>query len=276
MKNIINGLFGFFQIVKNKLRKIRDYKYYQFYPNNPRHDDVYIVEFPKSGVTWLSTLIANINLQISNKTKENITFYNIHQYVPDIHTSLDISYSPPWSVPNFRFIKSHDVHNKNYNFVIYIIRNPLNVMNSYYIFIKQLGGFNGTFDSFVKHPQLGIEAWLNHVNSWLDRGPTSQKLHLVKYESLVKQPLEEMKKIYENLGLSINDSILLKSINYSDINNMIITEQYHKNNNPNYLNFQFIGQGKITYEINMTNETEKYIYQKVKNNKIYKKLYENF
>ena len=45
MNNLIELINGIILIVKNFLRKIKDQKYNKLYPINPKHDDVYIVEF---------------------------------------------------------------------------------------------------------------------------------------------------------------------------------------------------------------------------------------
>ena len=174
---------GLYLKIKFYLKKLFYIKSYIYLPRNPKHDDIYLVEYPKSGVTWLSTLIGNINL-IESDQKQQITFFNLQQYIPDIHASRELSEFPLWSFPNCRFIKSHDVYNHNYNFIIYIIRDPYRVMNSYYNFMKNLNSFNGDFDEFVLSKKFGIDAWLNHINSWLTKGVTNQKIHVIKYENL--------------------------------------------------------------------------------------------
>lgn len=273
--NILLNLFkGLFNMTKNNLEKVIYFKHYRFYPTNPKHDDIYIVEFPKSGITWLSTIIANINLLESNE-KIKITFYNLQQYIPDIHSTRTINYFPLWSFPKFRFIKSHDTYNKNYKHVIYLVRDPIKVMNSYFIFAKELKIFNGTIDDFVKHPLFGIKSWIDHIESWLNKGVTDQKIHLIKYEDLLENPFIELKKIYQNLGLDVSDDNIHKSIDLSDLNQMKISENTHKNNNPNYKNFYFIGNGKNLLETNMTNNIKTYIFKNIKHSKIYKDIYEN-
>jgi hypothetical protein len=274
MNNLTELINGIILIFKNFLRKIKDQKYYKLYPINPKHDDVYIVEYPRSGITWLSTLIANVNLLTSNKNIQ-ITLYNLHQYIPDIHTSLELNCEPSWSIPKYRFIKSHDVYNRKYNFIIYIIRDPYRVMVSYYLFIKQLIGFKGTFDEFVRSPQYGIKAWLKHISSWLEKGPSNQKIHLIRYEDLMKQPFEEIKKIYENLGILIDENDIRKSIDKSNLRNMKMTEEMHKIKNPNYSEFRFIGNGQDSYKTVMTQKSREYIYENIKENNIYKKFYIN-
>jgi len=265
---------GSLEFLKQKIKVIRDYKYNKFYPNNPRHDDTYIVEFPKSGITWLSTLIANINLLESNENAY-ATFYNIHQYIPDIHTSKDLHYKPLWNFPKYRFIKSHDIYNKNYNFVIYLIRDPYRVMNSYYLFTQQLGIFNGTFDEFVKNPNYGIEKWINHVESWLNRDISSQRIHLIKYEDLINNTLDIMKNLYDDLGIKVSLTNINKAIELSNINNMKISEEKHCLNNPHYYDLSFIGQGKGLYAINMNDDVKQYITKKIKNSSFLSKIYTN-
>jgi len=56
---------------------------------NPQHNDVYVVEFPKSGVTWLSTILANMAL-ISSGREEVASFTGLQIFVPDIHVTRDV------------------------------------------------------------------------------------------------------------------------------------------------------------------------------------------
>ena len=52
-------------------------------PDNPLHDDLFIVSFPKSGTTWLNFLMANVHLKMSGSI-QHVTFYNIDDFIPDI------------------------------------------------------------------------------------------------------------------------------------------------------------------------------------------------
>jgi len=264
MKLLIDIIDGIKLSGKNKIKEIVDKKYNRFYPNNARHDDVYIVEFPKSGVTWLSTLIANVNL-LKSEQDESVTFYNLDQYVPDIHITKDLAQFPLWKSPKYRFIKSHDNYNKNYCSIIYLIRNPLRVMNSYYEFMKFHGSYAGTFEEFVKSPRYGIRAWNNHVNSWIKELDPQQKIHLIKYEDLMEKPKETLSNIYDNLGLYISDEILLESIKRSSLERMRNSESVYSTYNP-FSDFVFVGKGVETYSKNMNDYIKEYI---VSNSKIY-------
>lgn len=274
MNNILKSIvLGYFELIKKRLRKVRDEKSYRLYPNNPKHSDIYLVEFPKSGVTWLATLIANINLLESNE-KVQATFYNLHQYIPDIHKSRDLIDKPLWNFPKYRFIKSHDTYNKNYNFVIYLIRDPYKVMNSYYIFCKQLGWYDKTFKEFVEDPVFGIKSWVHHTNSWLDRKVSAQRIHFLKYEDLIDDPFLTINNLYTNLGLLVDDKNINKAISLSNIENMKKTEKFYNINSSASTEFEFVDKSKNFFEENMNEDIKSYIYDNVKNSKIYNKYYE--
>tara|TARA_S200000501_G_C20461423_1_gene585317 strand:+ start:135 stop:581 length:447 start_codon:yes stop_codon:yes gene_type:complete len=146
-------------------------------------------------------------------------------------------------------------------------------MNSYFIFSKQLGSFDGTFEEFVKHPRYGIKPWVKHVSSWLEKGVTLQRIHLIKYEDLIEQPSQEMNKIYQNLGLSIDENLLKKAIERSNIVNMKNSEEMNNYNNPNNDEFQFVGKGQKSFDSVMSDEVKNYIKKNIESNKIYKSLY---
>ena len=231
-------------------------KYRNLVPKNPKHDDIYIVEFPKSGVTWLSFIIANISLQQENSSdQESVTFYNHHRYVIDVHQLRNSSINENMKR---RFIKSHTEHNPYYYFAIYLLRNPFDVMVSYYNFMHD-HGINMDFEEFVKSEQYGISKWVMHVNSWLKSGMDAQRIHLMKYEDLKSNPLEEIKNLYLNLGLSVNDEMISKALALSDMTAMRKSEDHYRKYNPNY-NMSFVGsKNKKKKEELMNDRIRKYI-----------------
>jgi len=237
------------------------------------HNDVYLVEFPKSGVTWLSFLIGNINLMLSGMDVK-MTFFNQHQYIMDIHQIRGNTIREKTaSFPPFRFIKSHEKYNKSYFFVIYLIRNPFDVMVSYFIFMGYMG-YKGTFNDFIRDDKYGIDAWKEHLNSWLNTQDDAQSFMLIKYEDLRKNPKKEIEKIYNNLGVSVNEEMYLKAIEYSNFESMKTTEEYYRKFNPRY-KMVFVRKGKVNAkEELMSKETFDYI--KIQANDILEKFYPEY
>ncbi len=249
------------QIVRGGKEKIRYLKYKQILPKNPVHDDIYIDEFPKSGITWLQHILGNIELQLSGRENEKITFYNHHKYMPDIHQLRGANINRYF---DRTFIKSHSEYNPYYYFVIYLVRNPFDVMVSYYNFLLDSGGNILSFKEFVKSKN-GIIAWKKHINSWNYQRIDAQRIHFLKYEDLIKDTKESVMNIYKNFGVNLEDSIIDLAIESSNIKNMSMLEAHYKKYNVNYT-MSFVGKDKkISKDKLLSDDIKSYIFDVAKN-----------
>lgn len=200
---------------------------------DPLYSDVYIVEFPKSGVTWLSTILSNAALLQSGRP-EAATFGNAHYYVPDIHLSRYVG-TPIYNHPPCRLIKSHSEWNPNYNFSIYLARNPLAVMKSYFRFLNEHNGKQHyDFHSFCTNRKYGIPAWKRHINSWLTGPVVANRLHLLRYEDLQANPVGEILAISRNFGWSLEEEKVKEAVDRSSIQLMKESEEVYRERNPRY------------------------------------------
>jgi len=261
------------QLLRDGKEKIRYLKYKNTLPANPMHDDIYIVEFPKSGITWLQHILGNIELQLSGRKNEHLTYFNYSKYLPDIHLTGNESIN---RFLDRTYIKSHAQYNPYYNFVIYLIRNPFDVMVSYYNFELDLG-YKGSFNDFVKS-DIGMIGWKNHVNSWNNYKITGKSMHFVLYENLLKNTFIEIKTIYKNLGIDNIDEIIYEAIQKSNLHNMSKSENHYKKYNPNDT-MDFVGKkGKISKEKLLTYEMKTYIFDEAKEEikKFYPEIYKDF
>jgi hypothetical protein len=131
---------GVVSTTKETIKKISHHKHTLSLVDQPRHDDLYIVSFPKSGATWMDFLMANIHTTMSGD-KRSINFFNIHTIIPDIHYCRQVGIAN-LAFPGFRVIKSHAEFNRYYKNVIYLIRDPRDTMVSYHKFLVGLGQFS--------------------------------------------------------------------------------------------------------------------------------------
>ena len=211
-----------------------------------KSNDIFIVEFPKSGITWLSTIIANINLMESG-LKQRATYYNIQQLIPDIHISRNISDKAIWPFPNIRFIKSHFKYCPLYKNIIYLVRNPVSVLNSYYNFTISRKQFKGSFKKFINDSKFGIEAWIRHVDGWMKKN-NSQRMHVIKFEELKDNPIQTIRDLYTNLGIMAEKNTIENAIELANITNMKISEKHYNNFDPGR-KVSFIGKGESKTEL---------------------------
>jgi len=213
-------------------------------PSNLRHSDIFLVEFPKSGITWLSFLIAN---SLIKSDAEHVTFYNQHKFVVDVHQLRSASISNDCFLSGTRFIKSHSNYNSEYYFVIYILRNPFDVMLSYYYFTKSLG-YKKNFSQFIKSKDFGIENWVKHIESWLiNNKDYAQRIHLIKFENLVSNTKSELFNLFNNIGIKVDHGKIERAIELSSKKRMKESEYLYSSFNPVYKNtdMSFIRKGEV-------------------------------
>lgn len=203
------------------------------------NSDLFIIEFPKSGITWFSTILVNIAL-IKTGQSLRVTHFNIEQFVGDVHVSRDVRTILQY--PGYRIIKSHEAYRREYRHVIYLVRNPISVMNSYYHFALSNGLYCGSFARFIRSKKFGIEIWNSHVTSWLS--PIAPlKLHLIRYEDLMDFPNKTISNLLLNIGWCVSEEIISDALSKSCFSEMKNDNNLYKLNNP-ARKYDFVREGK--------------------------------
>lgn len=207
-----------------------------------------LVSFPKSGNTWMRFLLANIFKRDEN---EEINFTNINEFSP---TSInqDIAAFSCKSIDNAPiFIKEHanynDMEEYEYSKAIYIYRNGLDTLKSYWHFTDaQSPGLYKNIDQFSKYYWAYCGHWGDHIESWLFNSAQKKKLKVlpVKYEDLRNNTFTVMERILTFLNLEIEPEIIKKAIENSDskkMKNMDGSQDFMKSKRKN---FHFVRNAK--------------------------------
>ncbi len=242
---------AFFQEIYKRI------KYFKSTPAHIRQDDIYLVEFPKSGITWLSFILAN-TIQLKAEPAIEVSFFNFTQIIADINYS-----KYPRSMNNpfgSRIIKSHAKYNPFYTHVVLLVRNPFNVMLSYYNFLNKLGAVDMEFKKFVENKKYGIDAWVKHTESWLKTNTGGHRFCMVRYEDLMKNNFNTIYSLINLLGWQVEESIVKEAINRSSLKAMRVAEKEYSEQNPKYrLNFVRKKENNISQ---LDQESFDYIYSK--------------
>jgi len=181
-------------IFLNKIRRKIGNILYKPLPLNPKDDDIYIVSFPRSGNTWVRFFLANL---IKYDKGELLDFNRLEDIIPDLHKNKNVDNKYSFKeIP--RIMKSHSKFIKEYKRVIYIVRNPKDVMVSYFYYTRYglLNKEIESFENFVKDKKKGILAWKEHVNSW--EGKTGV---IIRYEDLLENAYTNFKLICDYIGI---------------------------------------------------------------------------
>lgn len=213
-------------------------------PISVRSSDLYLVEFPKSGITWFSSILASSFL-LEAGISIRPSYYNLEQIICDVHVNRDIPDNANY--PYYRVIKSHSEFNPFYRQVIYLIRNPFSVMSSYHHYQTAQRRFRGDLPAFVRSSRYGIDNWIRHVNSWVTP-KHEMKFHLIRYEDLKDDAFSAIQTLFENLGLVVSGEIIKTAIGMSDFEVMRRSNDLYRLHAP-MRNYDFVREGKRNAEL---------------------------
>jgi hypothetical protein len=165
--------------------------------------DVFLVTYPRSGTTWISCVAAELLFQLSPKS-----LTEIDSIVPDVHALPEKSAVPAASQ---YLVKSHFPLNGvppfgEYRRVIYMVRDPRDVMLSYHRYSQFLSNYPGDLKEFAMDWAAGRIwpcSWQEHVNSWLaPRTRTASfELTVLRYEDFVADPIGQTLVLAQVLGV---------------------------------------------------------------------------
>jgi len=195
----------------------------------PRHhmlvypDDVFVVSYPKSGNTWTRFLIANLICP-----QEPASFANIDRIVPEpeelTRRELDRLARP-------RILKTHRYFDPRYQQVIYVTRDPRDVVVSlYYYFRRQRNiGDDVSIEQFVTRFLAGLpehlpreyaSSWTQNVSSWIVTRFGQPDFLLLRYEDLLSDTTANLKKIALFLGIRATAEQLAQAVERSSADEM--------------------------------------------------------
>jgi len=187
-------------------------------------DDTFLVSFPRSGNTWTRFLVCNLL-----NPDSPVDFAQIESRIPEIY---DITDRALRAFPRPRIIKSHESFDPRYKKVIYIVRDPRDVLISYYEFqLKRrviseacsLEDFVPRFMESEFEPKTG--SWRDHVLSWVATRGNQRTFLLLRYEDMLADPQQEASRIASFLGVDASAERVARAVELSSADRMRTLEK---------------------------------------------------
>jgi hypothetical protein len=181
-------------------------------------DDIFLVSFPKSGNTWTRFLLANLRFP-----DEPATWENINRLIPDPTGTAKRDFD---RTPRPRIIKSHECFDPRYPRVIYIVRDPRDVVLSQYHYHRKIRKIedDSSLEKFVTRFLAGETcphgSWGQNIATWLYTSEGNPRFLLLRYEDLVVDTARELAKIVAFLQLSAGTEQIAQAVERSSADRM--------------------------------------------------------
>jgi hypothetical protein len=174
-----------------------------------RPDDVVIVTFPRSGTNWTSFLVANA---LVHGREESPTLADFRRVLPGLNGEyfegrgwagwrLRVSYR---KLPSPRIFSVHAPYDPSFPKVVYVVRDPRDVLVSNFHFQRLVGRDRGAaINEYVMGTVSGADQWPcpwdAHVRDWALSGHPN--VIVISYEELHEDPARALARILDFAGV---------------------------------------------------------------------------
>lgn len=216
-----------------------------------RSDDVFVCSMPKCGSSWVQTIVWLLKHNLDYKTTQTVdtnfltgTFNRTHglekssEYFDDVNSNAsNIALKKAYN-NNFNHFESPRVLKSFWPIyflpkavwtkaskVIYVVRNPMDMVVSEYHFLRNTYFFNANFtmDDIVNgivNDTWSISPRSEHVLNYWNASKYLSNIFFVAYEDLVNDSFKTIKQISEFLECDYNNQQLKELTEYVQFDNM--------------------------------------------------------
>ena len=162
--------------------------------NDTLPSDVFIAGYPKSGNTWLQSMLCAVVLD-SNPVFQSDSL--VKEVIPDIH--MNHFYKRLGEV---QFFKTHLLPKPRYKKAIHLVRDGRDALLSFFHMqksesIKKKTSLERLFNN---EPFMFPFNWATHCSTWIEN-PHDAEILIVRFEDLKKDPIKELKRISAFAGI---------------------------------------------------------------------------
>ncbi|XP_047715707.1 amine sulfotransferase-like [Prionailurus viverrinus] len=190
-----------------------------------RESDVFIITYPKSGTSWFQQLLSLIYFEEHRKgignleTVDRVPFfeYNFRKmdFVERPSPRLFATHLPYYLVP--RGLKNKKAK------IIYIYRNPKDIMCSYFHFSKNVtlqvtSSFEEFMEQFLEGKVLG-SLWFDHIKGWYEH-KSLFNIQFLMYEEVKKDLKGSLSKVCKFLGKELSEEEMDSIVRQATFQNM--------------------------------------------------------
>jgi Sulfotransferase domain len=180
--------------------------------------DALICSHPRSGGRWLRYLIAHA-LAAHHRLEIELSPQTVFAVVPDHHRDSARGY-PAFRFGGRRSVPLVAVCHQPYSWelhrgypMIFLARNPYDVLVSAFAHLTgEKRDFSGPMREFVRHPRLGLPAWIEYMNRWAPKLLTHRDVVLLSYRELDTDPARALRRVLAFLNEDPDSAVIQAAV----------------------------------------------------------------
>jgi hypothetical protein len=184
-------------------------------------DDAFLVAYSKSGNTWTRFLLGNLLFP-----DQQVDFLNIPKLIPHFDVMPKRFFA---NMPRPRVMNCHEPYRPHYKRVIYVVRDPRDVVVSLFHFQRKRRIIEDKYplDRFVTRFIAGealrparLGTWGQNAGSWLAMRENDPTFLLLRYEDMLVETELALKKIALLLGIDATPERIARAVERSSAQEM--------------------------------------------------------
>ncbi|XP_060905550.1 amine sulfotransferase-like [Labrus mixtus] len=199
----------------------------QIYDLEVRDSDVFVITYPKSGTIWMQQILLLI------EAKGDLTAISQEGNNSDLVPWIELkgnredfiaAPSPRLRVSHLQYKFMPAALSRRKGKVIYVARNPKDVLVSYFHFhnfanmLETPKDFDDFFEKFMTARVFG-GSWFEHVKTWYSHSDDMNML-FITYEQMIQDLPSVVKRISGLLGKALTEEQLADVVKHSTFKNM--------------------------------------------------------
>lgn len=162
--------------------------------------DAYVASYPRSGNTWLRFMLVQL------ATGEPADFVSVDRLSPPVGTQRG---APPLLPGGGRLVKTHEPWRADYARGVYLVRDPREVVVSWYSVLRadpgRLDDLGDFVRAFARGRIAGYGSWRDHVEGWVAAARRAP-IRVERFEELRGDPHAFVARAARHLGIGADPS----------------------------------------------------------------------
>lgn len=196
--------------------------------------EAFIISYPKSGRTWLQKMMIEA-VKLHKDIEINLADISaLNDSVEDFPTMLSTHAGSSWEevVKDAEQIKTEDYKQYKHGRIIYLYRDPRDVLVSQYYHILHRSGY-ASFDKayLIDNPNVGLLKIINFMNKWAAYTQSyPEVIYPVSYEQLKTDPVTKLSAQLRHINYPIEGNLVQSAVDNCTLERMRKSESSRADN----------------------------------------------